>query len=40
MIDCCGDRIIDEMRRLVNKYPGGFDEWEQNQQQTTGPVGS
>ena len=21
-------RIVDEMRRLVDKYPGGFEEWE------------
>ncbi|CAF9917036.1 MAG: hypothetical protein HETSPECPRED_003080 [Heterodermia speciosa] len=32
--------IIDEMRRLVNKYPGGFEGWEQSQQQATGRSGS
>lgn len=40
MTDFGGARIIDEMRRLVNKYPGGFEGWEQSQQQATGRSGS
>ena len=40
LTDCRGARIIDEMRRLIDKYPGGFDEWEKSQQQATGPADS
>ena len=30
--------IIDEMKRLIVKYPGGFEDWEKSQIKTSGPT--